>query len=247
MNDSLNIETTSSYSRIGGFVDICKVCQEKNGCLSKISLFKKLGIDESRSIYLSSNHKDYDKGESIFTIGEPIDKIIIIRYGKIKTSTYDIDGKENIRKIYVEGSLIGDDSIFLDKFFESNGEAIENTGICQIDKSILRNILVKDHEFSLNLIKSLSEKVYETEKLLEILLIKNSYNRLGSFLAYRAKITNNDLISLNQENIASSINMSRETVSRKLSQLEEDGYIENQAYKKIKIKNLSGLMNLINL
>ena len=97
------------------------------------------------------------------------------------------------------------------------------------------------------MIKSLSEKVYETEKLLEILSIKDSYTRLAAFLAYRSKITKNEIISLNQENIALSINMSRETVSRKLSQLEKDGYIENQAYKKIRIINLSGIINLTNI
>lgn len=228
-------------------MEMCKVCKANGSCLSKINLFKEIGVDESKSIYLSSNHKDYEKGASIFFVGDLIDKIIILRYGKIKTSIYDEDGRENIRKIYVEGDIIGEDSIFLDKYFESNGVAIEKTGICQIDKETLRSILVKDHNFSLNMIKSLSEKVYETEKLLEILSIRDSYKRLGAFLAYRARITKGNLINLNQENIALSINMSRETVSRKLSQMEEEGYIENQAYKKIKIKNLPGLINLKNL
>lgn len=228
-------------------MEMCKVCKANGSCLSKINLFKEIGLDESKSIYLSANHKDYEKGASIFFVGDLIDKIIILRYGKIKTSIYDEDGRENIRKIYVEGDIIGEDSIFLDKYFESNGVAIEKTGICQIDKETLRSILVKDHNFSLNMIKSLSEKVYETEKLLEILSIRDSYKRLGAFLAYRARITKGNLINLNQENIALSINMSRETVSRKLSQMEEEGYIENQAYKKIKIKNLPGLINLKNL
>ena len=226
---------------------MCKVCKANGSCLSKINLFKEIGVDESKSIYLSANHKDYEKGASIFFVGDLIDKIIILRYGKIKTSIYDEDGRENIRKIYVEGDIIGEDSIFLDKYFESNGVAIEKTGICQIDKETLRSILVKDHNFSLNMIKSLSKKVYETEKLLEILSIRDSYKRLGAFLAYRARITKSNLINLNQENIALSINMSRETVSRKLSQMEEEGYIENQAYKKIRIKNLPGLINLKNL
>lgn len=228
-------------------MEMCKVCKANGSCLSKINLFKEIGVDESKSIYLSANHKDYEKGASIFFVGDLIDKIIILRYGKIKTSIYDEDGRENIRKIYVEGDIIGEDSIFLDKYFESNGVAIEKTGICQIDKETLRSILVKDHNFSLNMIKSLSKKVYETEKLLEILSIRDSYKRLGAFLAYRARITKGNLINLNQENIALSINMSRETVSRKLSQMEEEGYIENQAYKKIRIKNLPGLINLKNL
>lgn len=84
----------------------------------------------------------------------------------------------------MEGDIIGENSIFLDNSYTSNGVAIENTGICQIDKNLLRNILVKDHDFSLNMIKSLSEKLYDTERLLEILSIKDSYKRLAAFLLY---------------------------------------------------------------
>ena len=228
-------------------MQMCKTCQAHGNCLSKINLFKELGVDESKSIYLTANHKDYQKGESVFSFGDPIDKLIIIRYGKIKTSTYDENGRESIRKIYVQGDIIGEDSIFLDKSYQVNGEAIGKAGICQIDKTTLRNILVKDHDFSLNMIKSLSQRVYETEMMLEILSIKDSYSRLAAFLAYRARITKNDVIELNQENIASSINMTRETVSRKLSELEEEGYIENQSYKNIRIKNLPDLNKLTNL
>ena len=211
----------------------CKFCQEKGKCLSKINLFNKLGVYESKHIYLSAVHKDLKKGQSLFFSGDLVDKIIVIRYGKIKSSTYDDVGRESISKIYLEGDIIGENSIFLDNSYTSNGVAIEHTGICQIDKTILRKILIKDHDFSLNLIKSLSKKLYETEKLLEILSIKDSYKRLAEFLLYRSKMSNKNLVSLNQENIASSINMTRETVSRKLSELEKDGYIENIAYKKL--------------
>lgn len=224
----------------------CDQCQSHNYCLSKVNLFKELGVDESKSIYLSASHKDYEKNQRVFSLQDPIDKILIVRYGKIKTLIYDEEGRENILKIYLPGDIIGEDSIFLEKAYEADGLAIEKAGVCQIDKEILRKILVSDNNFSVNMIKNLSQKLYESQKLLEILSIKDSYKRLGAFLAYRSSLTKSGLVELNQENIASSINMSRETVSRKLSQLEEDGYIELLAYKKIKIKNLPGLINLKN-
>ena len=162
----------------------CNYCQKKGKCLSKIKLFNKLGVDESKNIYLSAVHRDLKKDESLFFNGDLVEKIIVIRYGKIKSSTYDDEGRESISKIYVEGDIIGENSIFLDNSYTSNGVAIENTGICQINKNLLRNILVKDHDFSLNMIKSLSEKLYDTERLLEILSIKDSYKRLAAFLLY---------------------------------------------------------------
>ncbi|MDO5027631.1 MAG: Crp/Fnr family transcriptional regulator [Bacillota bacterium] len=227
-------------------MNTCDFCQSRDHCLSKVNLFKELGVDESKSIYLTAKHVDYEKNQRVFSLQEPIDKILIVRYGKIKTLIYDEEGRENILKIYLPGDIIGEDSIFLEKSYEADGLAIEKTGLCQVDKDTLRQILVTDINFSTEMIKNLSQKLYESEKLLEILSIKDAYKRLAAFLAYRSSLTKTGLVELNQENIASSINMSRETVSRKLSQLEEAGYIELLAYKKIKIKNLPGLINLKN-
>lgn len=225
----------------------CDQCKAHGHCLSKINLFKELGVDKSKSIYLTASHKDYEKNQKIFSFKDPIDKVIAVRYGKIKTLIYDAEGRENIIKIYLPGDIIGENSIFLEKSHEADGLAIEKTGVCEIDKDTLRNILASDIDLSINMIKNLSQKLYESEKLLEILSIKDAYKRLGAFLIYRSGLTESGLVELNQENIAFSINLSRETVSRKLSQLEDEGFIEILAYKKIKISDLVGLINLTNL
>lgn len=227
-------------------MDTCDLCQSHGRCLSKVKLFKNLGIDDSKSIYLSAVHKDFARGENIFHFNDPIDKVIVIRYGKIKASNFDSSGKEIISKIYVPGDIIGDDSIFLEETYDTNGLALEKTGICMLNKDTLRSILASDADFSINMIKNLSQKLHDSEKLLEVLSIKDSYKRLAAFLLYRSRLISSDTISLNQEDIASSINMTRETVSRKLSQLEKEGIIEMITYKKIKIKNTQDLKNLIN-
>lgn len=112
----------------------CKECIISDLCISKIKLFKDLNIKKTKDIYLSSEHKEYKKNEMIFNIDDKINQIIIIIHGKIKSSLYDEDGKEYIANIYVEGDIIGEDRIFLDQKFETNGIAIENTGVCIIDK-----------------------------------------------------------------------------------------------------------------
>ncbi|MDO5047761.1 MAG: Crp/Fnr family transcriptional regulator [Anaerococcus sp.] len=224
----------------------CQHCKSHNHCLSKVNLFKELGVDESKSIYLTAYHKDIEKNDRVFSFNDPIDKLLILRYGKIKSLIYDGEGRENIIKIYLPGDIIGENSIFLDQAYQADGIAIEKTGICEVDKTTLRQILVKDIDFSIKMIKNLSQKLYESEKLLEIVSIKDSYKRLAAFLAYRSSLTQNNHVELNQENIGFSINLSRETVSRRLTKLEQEGYIEQSAYKKIKIKDLRGLINLSN-
>ncbi|MDO5018599.1 MAG: Crp/Fnr family transcriptional regulator [Lagierella massiliensis] len=222
----------------------CTECSLNGSCLSKVNLFKDLDLSTSKSLFLSSIHKDYEKNQEIFNSNDKVDKIIIIRYGKIKTNLYDELGNEYIENIYITGDTIGEDGIFLDKKFEVNGVTLEKTGICIINKDLIKNILIDNPSFSIKMIENLTEKLYKSQKLLAILSIKDSYKRLAAFLLYRSTIINNPIIELNQENIASSINMSRETVSRKISELEKDGLIDLIAYKKIKLKNIPLLMEI---
>lgn len=203
-------------------MEICKECALEGGCISKIKLFKDLEIDESNSLLFSAVHKDYDKNETIFNSFDLIEKIIVIRYGKIKTSLYDENGKEYIGSIFSENDTIGEDSIFLNKTYEKNGIAIEKTGVCEIDKKVIKNILLHNPDFSIKMIENLSKKLYQTNKQLEIISIKNPYKRLAAFLLQRSRLINSSIIELNQENIAISTNMARETVSRKLAQLESN-------------------------
>ncbi|MGI5948714.1 Crp/Fnr family transcriptional regulator [Peptoniphilus sp.] len=223
---------------------VCNTCASKGGCINKIKLFKDLEMDDKDSLMLSAVHKDYEKNETIFTSNDLIEKIIIIRYGKIKTSLYDEDGKEYIGNILNEGDTIGEDSIFLEKTYETNGITIEKTGVCEIEKDAIKKVLLNNPSFSIKMIENLSKKLYQTNKQLEIMSIKDPYKRVASFLLQRSRLINKNTIELNQENIASSINMARETVSRKLSELERDGYIKLLAYKKIKIVNLPALIEL---
>lgn len=162
----------------------------------------------------------------------------------MKLNLYDENGKEYIENVYIAGDTIGEDSIFLDKKYNLNGVTIDKTGICIIDKSLVEDIILSDPDFSIKMIENLSKKLYQTQKQLEIISIKDAYKRLGAFLLYRSRVINKDTIELNQENIASYTNMTRETVSRKLNELEDDGLIEILAYKKIKIKNLPKLIEL---
>lgn len=223
---------------------VCKDCGLNGSCIKKIKLFKDLEIDESKSLLLSAVHKDYDKNETIFTSSDLIEKIIVVRYGKIKSSLYDENGKEYIGNIFGDGDTIGEDSIFLEKTYEADGITIEKTGVCEIEKDAIKKVLLNNPDFSIKMIENLSKKLYQTNKQLEIMSIKDPYKRVASFLLQRSRLINKNVIELNQENIASSINMARETVSRKLSELEKDGYIELLAYKKIKIINLPALIEL---
>lgn len=220
-------------------------CFNEALCISNIELFKNLDMKQQKNLYLSARHLDVDNNQVVFHANDRIDQIIIIRYGKIKSSFYDSNGNEYISNVYIEGDTIGEDSIFLNRNYEVDGVTIGKTGICMISMELIKNTLSKDKEFALKMIENLSMKLDRSEKMLEIISIRDSYKRLATFLLYRSQRLKSNTISLNQENIASSINMTRETASRKLSQLKAEGIIDQIGYKEIKIVNRPALIKLV--
>ncbi len=81
-----------------------------------------------------------------------------------------------------------------------------------------------------------------------IIISKNDpKERVASFILYRYnKSTENDIV-LKLDDIAASINLRAETVSRKISELERDGLIRKVGQSKIEISNLRQLRDFADL
>lgn len=65
--------------------------------------------------------------------------------------------------------------------------------------------------------------------------------RLAGFLLFQAERSEGGEVDLSHEDIASSINLSRETVTRKLAALEHDGLISLAGYRRILVRDPSAL------
>ena len=204
-------------------------------CTNNIKIFQDLSFESQKLIMAMADHKIITKGERLFNVGDDADKMVIVHNGKIKLSEYDEEGKEYIYDIATSGYVIGEDMLFTNGSFRFSAEALTDTRVCIITNSGLEDLLEKDGDFRINLIKSLAEKNRLQEKLIRLLKISDSEERLKEFLYLRADLIKKDTIELTREDISLYVNLSRETVSRKLQSLEKKGFVELDGYIKIKI------------
>jgi|LFRM01.1.fsa_nt_gb CRP/FNR family transcriptional regulator len=212
-------------------------CHRCGLCIGKISLFDNLSQEKQEQIMSHANHQVLPKGSLLFLPEDQVTRLIIIRQGKLKLSGYAADGREYIYDILTSGAVFGEDTIFSQATIGMYGEALSELHICSLSKDVLEDLLKQNIEFSIQLIRLLGKRSADYQETIRLLAIPDSKKRLEQFLVNRCDHLGHNLIELTRDTISSAIHMSRETVSRKLAEIERDGNIELIGYKKIYVKN----------
>lgn len=195
----------------------------------------------------------YKKGHDIFLQGNPAFGLYCINSGKIKVTKTGLDGKESIVRIASAGDVLGHRSLFSHENYSATATTLEETTICFIDKKYIFSALKKEPSIALNLIGQLSREMGSAEaksaslsqksvkeRLCELLLtLKASY---GITEGQRTKLD----IKLTREEMASMIGTSVETVIRFMTELKDEGLIEQDG-KVIFLLSEQGLLETANL
>lgn len=213
-------------------------------CTSKIELFKSLTIEEQNALISKAQHLNYKKGDIIFRESDPADKIIIVRFGKIKLNNYSLEGKEYVFDILVESDIYGEQKIFGGGNFEVNAVALDATGVCFISQSDIQKMIMNRPEVGVKLLGVVGDKLSSANELIELLSINDAKARLSGFLLYRSNRTKKEIIELSREDVSAFINLTRETISRKLNELENEEIIKLNGHKKIQIINKASLREI---
>lgn len=228
----------------------CETCTGKY-CATKAPIFSMLDKEQIGEVTSLIVRRKYKKGQIIFFEGDVSDKFYIINKGKIKIYKYTKEGKEQILYILSEGDFMGYLSLLKKSTFEFNAEALEDVGVCILTKDNFDTILKKTPEISLKILENLHDRIVSLEDLVQRLSTKDIEARIAGILVSFAKdfgeMQGNEImidLPLSREEMANYIGVTRETISRKLTSMQDDGIIQLIGNKKMVIKDLEYLKDL---
>lgn len=215
------------------FVSACSRC---GLCLEQVELFR--GLEAADQLWLMSHadHLEYPAGEILFQPGDRMDRLLILRTGKLKISNYDAEGKESIHEILTVGKVLGEEGVFTGQEYTAYGECLTPCHICILRKETIFQLVHQYPEFSTRLFAALAKKLIEAREMNRLLTIPDAKDRLEEYLLFRKRYIKQAEIELSRQTIASAINLSRETVSKKLQELQQEGKITLQGYKSIVVE-----------
>lgn len=222
----------------------CSSCSNQL-CTKKVPIFSALNELELNSMTSLIEHKVYKKGEVLFGEGSHLDSLFIINNGQVKAYKYSLEGKEQILYIFSEGDFFGEKNLLRDQEAPYYTEALELTRACKISKKDFRNLLNEYPEIGLKIIEALSERIEGLENTIQNMGTKSTETRMNLALLEFARKFGKETkkgvlveLPLSREGIANYIGVTRETVSRKLSLLQDEGVIEIIGNKKILILDM---------
>lgn len=220
------------------FIIGCNGCGCSTGfglCSYLNRIFDSLNTDEQKLLVSKAYHRSFKVGETIFSDGDEANRITILRSGKAKLNHYNTDGKEFILDNLNAGDIYGEQNLFSKDKYNYNCIALENTSVCELYRDDIHNVMMKNPEVGVKLLQILGNKYSNVSKLIEINSINDAKERLAGFLLYISKKENSLNLKMTRDEIASSINLRTETVSRKLNELNKEKIVKLQGQKNISI------------
>ena len=222
----------------------CANCKNSIWCTTSIPLFGALPEDVRKSLTAHSIQTVRAKGSILFRVGEKVDSVLIIRKGRIKLCKYDADGNEYILDIIHDGDAIWENLFLENAVFPYSAVCLSKVELCEIKKSEFIQILADQPGIAMNLISLLSLRLKDSNEKALLLSIRNPEMRLAGFLLDRDIRCVGPEIKLKLEDIAASIGLRPETVSRNLSRFEKARLIKRLGQGKILVTDRGGLKKI---
>jgi CRP/FNR family transcriptional regulator len=236
----------------GTMEESCRNCEHKL-CARRVPIFSNLEEHELQQVVALIRRKRYQKGENLLFEWGELQGLVIINQGKAKAYSNTLEGKEQILHIFYPGDFFGEKNLFVDKKTAYSVKAIEPVAICMISKKDFQSLIRKYPGITSKILEALVIKIENLENMIENMGSKSVDARMSKVLLdfmERSldieKVENTEIFNLplSREELANYIGVSRETVSRKLTGLQDLGIIRLIGNKKIQILDENKLREL---
>lgn len=187
--------------------------------IKNIEYFKTLNEDKIAEISNFLKEENYETEENLFIEGEKSNGIYFVKTGTIKIYKSSKDGKEQILKLCYTGESFNDVTVFSGNINPASADAVIKSTVFLLSKENLENLIFKYPEISLNIIKSLTDKLRFLTGRIEDLSLKHTQERIGNILLlFEGQ-------KLSQKMIADIAGTAREVVSRALREFSNQNII----------------------
>ena len=210
-------------------------------CLTNVSIFQNLDSDQIARVQSLIRQRTLAGGEVLFREGDSSNRLIIVRFGTLKFVRYGSEGQQFLLETLFPEDFYGGDQLFSESHCRETGLAGDDLGICTIASSDIRTLMLSDPHIGLRVMTYLNSKLDQYRLQVEMLATKSVEKCLAMFLLERIRRTGGSSVLLSQEEIGSAIHLTKETVNRKLAQMQERGLLSVAGKKRILLEDISAL------
>ncbi|WP_438348081.1 Crp/Fnr family transcriptional regulator [Paenibacillus sp. FA6] len=217
-------------------------------CINNVPILDILSSEEKIEVMNTSISKKYKKGEIIFSPGHSSANLWIVHRGSVKISRFSSTGKEQIVRILSQGDFTGELSLFSHTILTSTAEALEPTEICLIQGKVINDLMLRKPQIAIKFLEKYTERIEMAEDKLEQLTLYDIEQRIAKVLLDMLEEQQTDqtedntlILPISKKDLAVMIGTSQESLSRKLSFFQEQGWIKLVGQRQITILDRESL------
>nr|WP_121273146.1 Crp/Fnr family transcriptional regulator [Pedobacter schmidteae] len=190
--------------------------------------------------YLLSNHYEavpYKKGAVIYEPGAQPKAVYFIKSGEVRMVTVNDDGKEFIQGIFKANQYFGEPALLVNKPYLAYTIVTRDAEIITVSKDNFFKLFEEDRSFSMELIKTLSNRLFYKSMMLEELANEQAEHRITTLISYLFKNLEKDtVLDITRQQLADMSGLRVETVIRIVKKLADQKILKLQRGKIIKIQ-----------
>lgn len=194
-------------------------------------------MDIEQLINSGFSAKTYKKDAVIYSPGNQPRYVFFIKSGEVRMVTVSEDGKEFIQGVFKSGHYFGEPALLTDRPYLAYTIANKDSQIIPVGKSDFFNLIENEPQFSMELIKTLSNRLFYKSMMLEELANEKAEHRLLTIINYLlADIALGDSLKVTRQELADMTGLRVETVIRGIKLLTDKGVIQTRKGKILRFR-----------
>jgi CRP-like cAMP-binding protein len=150
--------------------------------LRNLPLFKELTAEELDRIASGSREIHAPRGEILFHRGDPCQGFHVIVFGQVKLAFTSVSGAEKVLELMGPGQSFGEAVMFVEQPYPVYAQALSDTLLLQISKSIVFDGIERDPHFARRIIAGLSRRLHHLVVDLEDHTLRSASQRVIGYL-----------------------------------------------------------------
>lgn len=215
--------------------------------LRKSALFATLTEQEMHALTARVSKKRFQRGELLFGEGDSCKGLFLVASGKIRIFKLSAAGREQVLAVEGPGSSFAELPVFDGGNYPASASALEDAEVLFISRKDFQTFCREHPEVALKVLAAVGSRLRRLVGIIEDLSFTTVRHRLIALLLRLAQVSGTaskegvhvELTKTHQD-LAAELGTVRELVSRNLSRLQAQGFLEVDG-RRIIVKDLAGL------
>lgn len=221
--------------------------QNTEAVLRKTPLFASLTETEMAALASRVTKRHFQRGELLFGEGDPCTGLFLVASGKIRVFKLSSAGREQVLAVEGPGSSLAEVPVFDGGNYPAAASALEDTEVLFISRKDFQNFCGEHPDVALKVIAVVGSRLRRLVGIIEELSFTTVRQRLIALLLRLAEAGGTPSkegvrleLAVSHQDLAGELGTVRELVSRNLSRLQAEGFLEVDG-RRIIVKDMAGL------